>query len=74
MTGLTGCAKYCRDDDECVSFYAEDYVPAPGAPTFKICFTFRGYAKDIPFGTGDGQPNYYEQGCFACDRSEPSGN
>ncbi|KAH6953354.1 hypothetical protein HG530_013271 [Fusarium avenaceum] len=72
-TGLTGCAKYCGDDDECVSFYAEDYVPGPGAPTYKICFTFRGYAKDIPFGEGNGQPTYYEQGCFACDRTEPSG-
>ncbi|SPJ72948.1 uncharacterized protein FTOL_02677 [Fusarium torulosum] len=73
MAGLTGCAKFCGDDEECVSFYAEDYVPGPGAPTFKICFLFRGYAKDIPFGPGNGQPNYYEQGCFACDRDEPVG-
>jgi hypothetical protein len=70
-TGLTGCAKFCGDNRECVSFYAQDYVPGPGAPTYKICFMFKGYAKDIPFGEGNGQPNYYEQGCFACDRDEP---
>ncbi|EXL91637.1 hypothetical protein NOF04DRAFT_16673 [Fusarium oxysporum II5] len=70
-TGLTGCAKYCGDTPGCVSFYAEDYVPGPGAPTFKICFMFKGYEKDIPFGEGqDGRPTYYEQGCFACVRDE----
>ncbi|KAM0248718.1 hypothetical protein ACHAP5_003208 [Fusarium lateritium] len=69
-TGLTGCAKYCGDNKECVSFYAQDYVPGPGAPTYKICFLFKGYAKDIPFGQGNGQPNYYEQGCFACVRDD----
>ncbi|KAH7253593.1 uncharacterized protein BKA55DRAFT_737387 [Fusarium redolens] len=70
-TGLTGCAKYCGDSPGCVSFYAEDYVPGPGAPTFKICFLFKGYEKDIPFGEGQaGRPTYYEQGCFACVRDE----
>ncbi|KAK2691261.1 hypothetical protein QWA68_009947 [Fusarium oxysporum] len=70
-TGLTGCAKYCGDTPGCVSFYAEDYVPGPGAPTFKVCFMFKGYEKDIPFGEGqDGRPTYYEQGCFACVRDE----
>jgi hypothetical protein len=70
-TGLTGCAKYCGDSPGCVSFYAEDYVPGPGAPTFKICFLFKGYEKDIPFGEGQaGRPTYYEQGCFACIRDE----
>ncbi|KAF4457188.1 hypothetical protein F53441_832 [Fusarium austroafricanum] len=71
-TGITGCAKYCGDKKGCVSFYAEDYVPGPGAPTFKICFMFKGYEKDIPFGPGqDGKPTYYELGCFACVRDVP---
>ncbi|KAF4953113.1 hypothetical protein FGADI_6263 [Fusarium gaditjirri] len=70
-TGLTGCAKYCGDTRGCVSFYAEDYVPGQGAPTFKICFMFKGYEKDIPFGEGQGSSRvYYEQGCFACVRDE----
>ncbi|KAF4342825.1 hypothetical protein FBEOM_3234 [Fusarium beomiforme] len=71
VTGLTGCAKYCGDNPECVSFYAEDYSPAPGAPVYKICFLFKGYEKDIPFGPGEaGKPTYYEQDCFACVRDE----
>ncbi|KAF5692280.1 hypothetical protein FCIRC_18 [Fusarium circinatum] len=70
-TGLTGCAKYCGDTPGCVSFYAEDYVPGQGAPTFNICFMFKGYEKDIPFGSGqNGGSAYYEQGCFACVRDE----
>ncbi|KAG5747969.1 hypothetical protein H9Q70_009353 [Fusarium xylarioides] len=70
-TGLTGCAKYCGDTPGCASFYAEDYVPGQGAPTFKICFMFKGYEKDIPFGEGqDAASAYYEQGCFACVRDE----
>ncbi|RBA20931.1 hypothetical protein FPRO05_08378 [Fusarium proliferatum] len=70
-TGLTGCAKYCGDTPGCVSFYAEDYVPGPGAPTYKICFKFKGYEEDIPFGEGqNGGSAYYEQGCFACVRDE----
>ncbi|KAF5542208.1 hypothetical protein FPHYL_11599 [Fusarium phyllophilum] len=70
-TGLTGCAKYCGDTPGCVSFYAEDYVPGQGAPTFNICFMFKGYEKDIPFGEGQGAASaYYEQGCFACVRDE----
>ncbi|KAF5653628.1 hypothetical protein F25303_2172 [Fusarium sp. NRRL 25303] len=71
MTGLTGCAKYCGDTQGCVSFYAEDYVPGVGAPTYKICFKFKGYEKDIPFDEGqNGGSAYYEQGCFACVRDE----
>lgn len=70
-TGLTGCAKYCGDTPGCVSFYAEDYVPGVGAPTYNICFKFKGYEKDIPFGEGqNGGSAYYEQGCFACVRDE----
>ncbi|KAF5023100.1 hypothetical protein F66182_4857 [Fusarium sp. NRRL 66182] len=67
--GITGCAKNCGDTEGCVSFYAEDFVPGPGAPTFKVCFLFGGYEKDIPFGEGvPDRPTYYEQGCFACVR------
>ncbi|KAM0545812.1 hypothetical protein ACHAPJ_011139 [Fusarium lateritium] len=66
-TGLTGCAKYCGDRPECVSFYAENFVPGPGAPTFKVCALFKAYEKDIPFGEGN-TGEYFELGCFACIR------
>ncbi|KAF5625636.1 hypothetical protein F52700_9001 [Fusarium sp. NRRL 52700] len=70
-TGLTGCAKYCGDTPNCVSFYTENYSPGPGAPVYKICFMFKGYEKDIPFGDGQVAGSaYYEQGCFACVRDE----
>ncbi|KAF5568541.1 hypothetical protein FNAPI_86 [Fusarium napiforme] len=70
-SGLNGCPKYCENTPGCVSFYTEDYVPGQGAPTFKICFMFKGYEKDIPFGAAQGGTSaYYEQGCFACVRDE----
>ncbi|RBQ75082.1 hypothetical protein FVER53590_25064 [Fusarium verticillioides] len=70
-SGLNGCPKYCENTPGCVSFYTENYSPAPDAPVFKICFMFKGYEKDIPFGEAQGGTSaYYEQGCFACVRDE----
>lgn len=64
---INACAKLCGDTKSCVSFYAQDYVPGLGAPTFKICFLFKGYEEDIEFAPGD-KPSYWEQGCFECVR------
>lgn len=64
---INACAKVCGDTKDCVSFYAQDYVPGPGAPTYKICFLFKGYEEDIEFAPGD-KPSYWEQGCFECTR------
>ncbi|RGP64252.1 hypothetical protein FSPOR_8072 [Fusarium sporotrichioides] len=71
---INECAKFCGDTPQCVSFYAEDYVPGPGAPTYKICFLFKGYYQDISGFSqrGDDQPTYWEQGCFECVRDPPA--
>ncbi|QGI94517.1 hypothetical protein CEK26_007586 [Fusarium fujikuroi] len=51
--------------------YTQIVPPPSGAPTYKICFKFKGYEEDIPFGEGqNGGSAYYEQGCFACVRDE----
>ncbi|KAM0345708.1 hypothetical protein ACHAPU_006363 [Fusarium lateritium] len=71
---INECAKLCGDTPQCVSFYAEDYVPGPGAPTYKICFLFKGYYQNISGFSqrGDNQPSYWEQGCFECVRDVPA--
>ncbi|KAF5656815.1 hypothetical protein FHETE_10789 [Fusarium heterosporum] len=70
---INECAKSCGDTPQCVSFYTEDYVPGPGAPTYKICFLFKSYYQEISgFGQRqDDQPSYWEQGCFECVREAP---
>ncbi|KAF4993051.1 hypothetical protein FGRMN_6739 [Fusarium graminum] len=70
---INECAQACGDTPQCVSFFADDYVPGPGAPTYKICFLFKAYYQEISgfAQRQDDQPAYWEQGCFECVRDAP---